>query len=412
MSVEDCFYHWLGKYLDAPQWVKTPLGLAYAILPKLIRYGSDYRRFFAEAQLDDPRQVNALAEVRLRSALMWAAQTVPAYAPVRALLRDGASVTECLLAFPLTSRSDLQARPQDYISRARPERARLSMQTGGSLPESLSFFLERGVSRCKEAAYIDSFRRRLGPGGQGVILSLRGCIGSGAERGATRSFEPIRQILAISPKHLDAACMSGHMEAAIRHRVSLVQGYPSAVYLLACWLRDNAPASGLLSGIRGVQLFSETIQPFMVETIREVFQCPVLFHYGHAERAVMAGSMPDDPRYFVWPLYGKVELVGADGAVINEPGQVGEIVATGFDNRVMPFVRYRTGDMACWSAGPAHRQLPGFPVLERIEGQVSGFHEPLDEAGRAEPGAPRRAAGMLRNIARHVVAADEVHAHA
>lgn len=412
MNVEDWFDGWFGKYPDAPQWVKTPMGLAYAILPKPIRYGSDYRRFVAEAHLDDPRQLNALADVRLRAALIWAAQTVPAYAPVHGLLRAGASVKECLLAFPLTSRSDLRARPQDYISRARPERARLPVQTGGPLSESLSFFLERGVSRCKEAAYIDSFRHRLGLGGQGVILSLRGRIWRDAECGATRSFDPIRQILAISPKHLDAACMSGHVEAAIRHRVCLVQGYPSAVYLLACWLRDNAPASGFLPGIRGVQLFSETIQPFMVDTIREVFQCPVLFHYGHAERAVMAGSMPDDPRYFVWPLYGKVELVGADGAVINEPGQVGEIVATGFDNRVMPFVRYRTGDMACWSAGPAHRLLPGFPVLERIEGQASGFDEPLGRAGRTETGAPHRTAGMLRDIARHVVVADEVHVHA
>lgn len=410
MNVEDWFYRWRGKYLDAPQWVKTPLGLAYAILPKPVRYGSDYRRFFAEAHLDDPRQVNALAEVRLRAALLWAAQSVPAYAPVRPLLHDGVPVKEWLLAFPLTSRSDLQARPRDYISRARPEEARLPMQTGGVLPDSLCFYVERGVTRCKEAAYIDSFRRRLGLGGQGVILSLRGRIGSGPEHGATRSFDPIRQTLAISPRHLDAACMPGHVEAAMRYRVSLIQGYPSAVYLLACWLRDNAPAAGLLSGIQGIQLFSETIQPFMVETIRTVFNCPVLFHYGHAERAVMAGSMPDDPRYFVWPLYGKVELVRADGAPITEPGQRGEIVATGFDNRVMPFVRYRTGDMGCWSAGPAHPQLPGFPVLEQIEGQTSGFHDQADEARRTGPGGSRRAADRLRNIARHVVV-DEAHAH-
>jgi phenylacetate-CoA ligase len=406
MSVEDWLYRWLGQYVEAPQWVKTPVGLAYATLPKQIRYGSDYRRFLAEALLDDSRQMNALAEARLRAALTWAAQSVPAYAPVHPLLRGGAPVDEWLRAFPLTTRGELRARPQDYVSLARPEQARLPMQTGTSSSESFDFFLERGVTRSKETAYIESFRRRLGSGAQGVILSLRGRIGRGPARGATRSFDPIKQTLAICPKHLDAAYMPGHVEAAIRHRVSLIQGYPSAVYLLACWLRDNAPASGLQPGIRGVQLFSETIQPFMVETIREVFNCPVLFHYGQSERAVMAGSMPDDPRYFVWPLYGKVELVGADGEVITEPGQAGEIVATGFDNRVMPFVRYRTGDMACWSAGPAHSELPGFPVLERIEVQASGAREQMDEAGRAVPGVPRCAADMLRNIARHVVAGE------
>lgn len=407
MNVEDWLYRWLGKYVDAPQWVKTPVGLAYAALPKPIRYGSDYRRFFAESRLDDPRQVNALAEVRLRAVLMWAAHSVPAYAQVRPLLRDGAPVEEWLRAFPLTSRGELRARQQDYVSLACPEQARLPMQTGAASSGSLDFFLERGVTRCKETAYIDSFRHRLGVGRQGVILSLRGRIASGA----ARSFDPIKETLAISPKHLDEACMPAHVEAAIRHRVSLIQGYPSVVYLFACWLRDKAPASGLLAGIRGVQLFSETVQPFMVNTIREVFRCPVLFHYGHPERAVMAGSMPDDTRYFVWPLYGKVELVGADGAVITEPGQAGEIVATGFDNRVMPFVRYRTGDRASWSAGPAHPQLPGFPVLERIEGQVSGFRGQLDGAGLEMTGVQSRAVDTLRNVARHVLV-DEVRAHA
>ena len=51
----------------------------------------------------------------------------------------------------------------------------------------------------------------------------------------------------------------------------------------------------------------------------------------------------------------------------------GEIVVTGFDNRVMPFIRYRTGDIAQWSTGPEHPDLPGFAVLERIEGRDSDF---------------------------------------
>jgi phenylacetate-CoA ligase len=99
----------------------------------------------------------------------------------------------------------------------------------------------------------------------------------------------------------------------------------------------------------------------------------VLVHYGHSERAVMAGSMPDDHRYFVWPLYGHVELIDEAGRPITEPGVQGEVVATAFDNKVMPFIRYRTGDLAMWSAGPAHPALPGYPVLERIDGRNNDY---------------------------------------
>ncbi|OYU72147.1 MAG: hypothetical protein CFE45_40935, partial [Burkholderiales bacterium PBB5] len=43
-----------------------------------------------------------------------------------------------------------------------------------------------------------------------------------------------------------------------------------------------------------------------------------------------------------------------------------------FDNDVMPFVRYRTGDYAVLSESPAPG-WEGFPVCERIEGRVQEF---------------------------------------
>ena len=60
------------------------------------------------------------------------------------------------------------------------------------------------------------------------------------------------------------------------------------------------------------------------------------------------------------------------GKSVTEPGVLGEMVATGFDTRVMPLIRYRTGDLAMWSAAP-NRLRPGFPVVERIEGRLQEF---------------------------------------
>jgi phenylacetate-CoA ligase len=48
------------------------------------------------------------------------------------------------------------------------------------------------------------------------------------------------------------------------------------------------------------------------------------------------------------------------------------VVGTSFDNAVMPFVRYRTGDLAVLSSR-AHPSLPGFPVCERIVGRLQEF---------------------------------------
>jgi phenylacetate-CoA ligase len=95
-------------------------------------------------------------------------------------------------------------------------------------------------------------------------------------------------------------------------------------------------------------------------------------HYGHSERALMAASMPDDDRYFFWPQYGHFELLDAENRPVTQPGKLGFIVATGFDNAVMPFVRYRTGDLGVLSES-GHPHLPGFPVCERIVGRLQEF---------------------------------------
>jgi phenylacetate-CoA ligase len=109
-----------------------------------------------------------------------------------------------------------------------------------------------------------------------------------------------------------------------------------------------------------------------VELLRRVFPCATLKHYGHSERLLMAASMPGDDRYFFWPQYGHMELVDQTGKPVTEPGEMGEIVGTGYDNMVMPLIRYRTGDMAVLSGTP-HPGLPGFPVVERIEGRLQEF---------------------------------------
>jgi len=119
-------------------------------------------------------------------------------------------------------------------------------------------------------------------------------------------------------------------------------------------------------------LYSENVYEFQMRLFREVFRCPVLKHYGHSERVLMAGSMADDERYFFWPQYGWLELLDPHGRPVTQPGALGYVVGTSFDNEVMPFVRYRTGDVARLSER-GHPQLPGYPVCERIEGRLQEF---------------------------------------
>jgi phenylacetate-CoA ligase len=175
----------------------------------------------------------------------------------------------------------------------------------------------------------------------------------------------------LSSDHLERRYMAEYMAAIRLWKPRYIQAYPSTIYPLARWLKEH-PAPDISERIKGIMLFSENVFDHHMALLKEVFPCQVLKHYGHSERVLMAASMPDDERCFFWPQYGHFELIDEAGKPITKPGVLGEIVGTSFDNQVMPFVRYRTGDMAVLGDKP-HPLLPGFPVVERIEGRRQEF---------------------------------------
>jgi phenylacetate-CoA ligase len=179
---------------------------------------------------------------------------------------------------------------------------------------------------------------------------------------------------------MDEAHLPAYAAAIMEHRPAFIEAMPSMLYPLARWLRSN-PMPEWEHGLEGVLLYSENVYGFQSALFGEVFRCPVLQHYGQSERVLMAGSMPDDSRYFFWPTYGHFELLDGNDRPVTRPGEIGHIVGTSFDNQVMPFVRYRTGDLGTLSEAGPHPELPGFPVCERIEGRLQEFV--INRDGRA-----------------------------
>jgi phenylacetate-CoA ligase len=374
MAVEDLLHPLLGAYMRSPQWVKLTLGRAYASVPKLIKYGPAFNRFRRDAaQCYVAEGLADEVQRRLGATLDHALRHVPAYAPYRHLLALNLAPQALLRRLPLTSKLDLKHRLEDYASTAYPRSMRLEMFTGGSTANPMRFFSHKHVTRPKETAYFEDFDRRAGLRRSDVILNLRGRTvpGAGMPGGRMWLYEPIRRHLILSSDHLEPPYMPQYVQALRDWKPTFIQAYASALYPLARWLEQH-PEPSVTQRIRGVQLTSENVYGYQLDLFRRVFGCPVLRGYGQTERAALAASMPDDDRYFFWPLYGWVELVDEEGQPITQPGVLGEIVVTGFDNEVMPFVRYRMGDFGAWSDRP-HPQLPGWQVMERIEGRLQEF---------------------------------------
>ena len=374
MPIEDLLHPLLKHYLDAPRWLTASAGRAYALLPQGLRIGSAYSGFRGElADAKGRVAVWRLARRKLEDTLRWAIETVPAYGRYAAQLKEIEDPADLLAEMPLTDKLQIKRDPNHYMSGAMPVSKRLRMFTGGSTRNPMQFYLQRDLSRPKEYAFMHTFRERLGVRPQDLTLSLRGRSVRSAARpgGSLWMLEPIKRQLVLSSDHLEERYMPQYASTLLAHKPAYIEAFPSALYPLARWLAEH-PLPDFTERLRGVMLFSENVYGFQMRLFREVFGCPVLKHYGHSERVLMASSMPDDDRYFFWPQYGWFELLDGSGKPVTQPGVLGHIVGTSFDNRVMPFVRYRTGDLGVLGER-SHPELPGFPVCERIEGRMQEF---------------------------------------
>lgn len=373
MAVEDLLHPLLSSYLGSPQWVKTSIGRAYSMAPASWRRGHHYKRFLREAAVQPEGDIRRLASQKLARSLGQAFAAVPAYQQYRGLADDLHTPEEVLRELPLVSKDDIKRDVKRFMATNVDPRLRIKVFTGGSTAVPMTFYLHKGISRAREYAFMEQFHRRVGLGRRDVILAMRGHAVPDAGSPGKRlwMYEPIKKQLILSSDHLSRDYMPQYVQAMREWKPAWIQAYPSAIYPLALWLRDH-PAPDVAQRVRGIMLYSENVLDHHMRLIREVFTCAVLKHYGHSERVLMAASMPDDDRYFFWPQYGHLELVDQAGKPVTLPGMAGEIVGTGFDNEVMPFIRYRTGDIAILGDRP-HPLLPAFTPVERIEGRLQEF---------------------------------------
>ncbi len=372
MSIEDLLHPLLSRYMSAAPWLRQAAGRVYRHLPERVRYGRRYRHYVEEAARSADEVDADAVERRLASTLDLACARVPAYRRWRYLAHDRRAAWERLRELPLTSKLDIKATPSAYLTDGVLSARALRTFTGGSTANPMLFYLERSVSRPRETAYMNWIDdRMLGRRPDHWVLSLRGRTVAGAARedGDWVAVEPIKRHLILSSDHLEPRFMHRYVEALRRWRPPLVHAFPSALYPLARWLEAH-PCPEFTDGVRGILLTSENVYRDQLDCFARVFAARIVCHYGHSERVLMGQSAAPGEPYRFWPLYGWLELVDAQGRPIEAAGVVGEIVGTSFDNGVMPFVRYRTGDLGAWAEPPT----PGRPQrLARIDGRLQEF---------------------------------------
>ena len=144
-----------------------------------------------------------------------------------------------------------------------------------------------------------------------------------------------------------------------KRRISYIQGYTNAIYLLADYIQSGAIS---VPACRAIFTTAENLHEYQRRTIEAVLG-PVFDFYGCGEIMGVAAQTLNNQNYEIVTPHTILEF----GNVIDE--QDGrELVLTDLDNRVMPFIRYINGDIAV----PTPENPDAIPLcFSRINGRVS-----------------------------------------
>ena len=341
MSLEDTLYPLLKLYEAAPQPLKSLAGGVYRAVPASLRYGKAYAQFQNEARESEswsPEDINRYQLNALRESLM-AAVEAPFYQKRFAELSiDPSQLTslEQLQDYPLLTKQDLIAHREEMVNPRYKVKDRLYITTGGSSGVPVGFYIQRGVSRPKEQAYLEALWSRRGYRVGDKLAVVRGGVTSSKAKGGISYYDATRNWLILSSYHLTPERAPEYVAALNRFRPKHLHMYPSSALMLARLIQQG----GLKLDFKPVSVLcgSEKLTPEAQTEIEQAFVARVFHWYGHSERIVLAGQGRTSNHLYFWPAYGFVEF--------GEPNEEGfcEVIGTTFHNQVMPLIRYRTGD--------------------------------------------------------------------
>ena len=151
-----------------------------------------------------------------------------------------------------------------------------------------------------------------------------------------------------------------------RFQPTLIDGYAESFNFLAHYIKRNE-----LPGVRpkGIISSAQALPDQSRQVIENTFGCRAFDKYGSREFSGIAYESDGHDGHLVVAENYIVEIL-KDGRPA-APGEIGEVVITDLNNRCLPFIRYRVGDLAvALDSSTPSKCGRGLPRIGRIEGRA------------------------------------------
>lgn len=302
--------------------------------------------------------------------LRFATRHVPYYR------RNGATAT--------VDKNQIRERPEDFLADTFPRRSLIPWHTSGTTGKPLTIYYSREAMQ-KMWAFVELYRNHAGVTKNDRRAQFTGKMIVPLCQPASKKIfwrhDRANRALLLSSVHLHPENLPRYAAALERFRPVYLCGYPSCLYVLAEYYRESGrPAPRVKAALTS----AETLLDHQRRAIEETFATRVFDQYGQAEMQSFWYECGHG-RMHAHPLAGLTEILRPDGSPAG-PGEMGEVVLSGFVNYAMPLIRYRVGDTARFAVDscPCGRAMP---VIEEIGGRLDDVLFTRDRGflGRLDP---------------------------
>lgn len=349
--------HFLKKIRDN---IPAPLKYLTASIfrNKLIRNKnySQYRKLLSQRESLSQSDIKQYQLNELKNILNYAYQWVPYYAELFDKIGfkpQQLHSFEDIEIIPFLTKELIRDNFDRLISTQKVPGGHYVATTGGSTGEPLKVLLDYDCV-FKENAFVNHFRNKIGYLDTDKLATFRG-----VEFGDKLwKFNPMQNELIFSPFRLSKKTIVQYISRINAYKPSFLNGYLSSLYFFAKLLEEHNLR--LKFPLKGIFLISENIDQTQRKFLEQFFGVQSSTFYGHSERCIIAEEITPN-EYNFDPYYGYTEL-------INNKNDSYSIIGTGFLNKTMPLIRYKTDDQCKIEAADRAKILGRWDITEYLIG--------------------------------------------
>lgn len=338
------------------------------------RYGSGYYSiydFLKTSDKFDEDQILSYKEEQISKIIEYTYNHCPYYKKRYSKLgltpKDFKNLND-LQKFPILSKEDVRNNWAGMISNEVNMKELIPYHTSGSTGKALDFFWSK-YNLQYYWAVVWRGRQRFGVYKGNKHLNFTGKIVVPIEQNKPpywRYNKPLNQYM-LNMQHLTMLKVKSIVDFINQCDFVFFVGYPSIINTLACLIEE----SGLIVNNIPQYIFSSA------EKMYENQRCNILHtfkgttiveHYGFSENAASASKCRKNVYHEDFEL-GHFEL---NNSIQTDKGLTGSMIATGFQNLAMPFIRYEIGDTATFSFDKCDCGLKS-QVITDIEGRNGDY---------------------------------------